>query len=90
MQTDRRAILSLVALGRISPSEAERLLVAWNQGWETFWVGAACIAAVLLAQFDATQALPGLAHFAQSLLSGRIFPLHHALVLLSHFFGGSL
>jgi CHASE2 domain-containing sensor protein len=90
MQTDRRAILSLIALGRISPSEAERLLVAWNQGWETFWVCAATVVAILLAQFDIDQALPALAHLVQSLLSGRMFTLHHALMLLSHFFGGSL
>jgi hypothetical protein len=90
MQTDRRAILSLVALGRISPNEAERLLVAWNQGWETFWVCTASLAAMLLAQFDANQALPALARIVQSLSTGRMIPLHHTLVLLSHFFGGSL
>jgi hypothetical protein len=34
MHTDRSAILSLVALGRITPREAERLLAAWRDGDE--------------------------------------------------------
>ena len=41
MNTDRRAILSLVATGRITASEAERLLVAWNDSRETVWILAA-------------------------------------------------
>jgi hypothetical protein len=90
MPNDRRTILSLVALGRISPAEAERLLIALNQGREGFWVCAACIAIVLLAQIDPNQALPGLVHLAQSLLSGRIIPLHHALAVVGRLFGGTL
>jgi len=38
MQTDRRAILTLVALGRITAAEAERLLLALNAGREGLWV----------------------------------------------------
>jgi len=45
MQTDRRSILHLVALGRITPAEAERLLIAWNEGREVVWGLIACIAA---------------------------------------------
>ncbi|MGA2216703.1 MAG: hypothetical protein ABSG51_01365 [Terracidiphilus sp.] len=94
MPHGRRTILSLVALGRISPAEAERLLIAWNQGREGFWVCAACIAIALLALLDPNQALPGLVHLAHSLLSGRIIPLHHplqhALAVVGRLFGGSL
>jgi hypothetical protein len=90
MQTDRRAILSLVALGRITPAEAERLLIAWNQGWESVLVCAACIAAALLAQLDPNQVLPGLVHLAQALISGRVIPLHHALAVVCRLFGGTL
>ena len=90
MQTDRRAILSLVALGRITPAEAERLLIAWNQGWESVLVYAACIAAVLLAELDPYRALPGIAHLAQALISARIISLHHALAVICRLFGGTL
>ena len=90
MQTDRRAILSLVALGRISPAEAERLLIVWNQSWENSWLVVALVVAWVVAQFDLHQALPDLAHFAQSLLSGRVIPLHHAMALANRIFGGKL
>jgi len=43
MRNDRRAILSLVALGRITPSEAERLLIACNASRDGFWIFAACV-----------------------------------------------
>lgn len=39
-----RMILRLVALGRLSPAEAERMLLAWNQGRETAWMVAGCVA----------------------------------------------
>jgi hypothetical protein len=90
MQTDRRAILSLVALGRITPAEAERLLIAWNQGRESVLVCAVCIAAVLLTQLDPNQVLPDLVHLAQALISGRVIRLHHALALVNRLFGGML
>jgi hypothetical protein len=90
MPNDRRAILSLVALGRITPAEAERLLIAWNQGWESVLVCAACIAAVLLAQLDPNQVLPSLVHLAQGLLSGRIISHHHALAVVCRLIGGRI
>jgi hypothetical protein len=72
MHGERQAILSLVAVGRITPREAERLLAAWNLGREEFWVIAACVAACL-AQF-----LPELARLAHSVL-----PLHHAVAAIT-------
>ena len=45
MQSDRRAILSLLAARRITALEAERLLVVWNDRRETFWLVAVCIIA---------------------------------------------
>jgi len=44
MQNDPGAILSLVALGRITPREAERLLVLWRDGDETIVQLALCLA----------------------------------------------
>ena len=68
MKRERQAILSLIALGRITPREGERLLAIWNAGREELWVFAACAAAVL------AQGLPVLERLAHSLLS-----LHHFL-----------
>ena len=42
MNNDRRAILSLIAMGRITPREAERLLAVWPDSSETAWVVGAC------------------------------------------------
>jgi hypothetical protein len=90
MNTDRRTILSLVALGRISPAEAERLLIVWNEGWDNSWLFIALIVALVMAVFDLPQALTSLAHFAQSLLSGREITLHHLLAQVCHPFGESI
>jgi hypothetical protein len=43
-----------------------------------------------MAVFDLPQALTSLAHFAQSLLSGREITLHHLLAQVCHPFGESI
>ena len=48
MINERRAILSLIASGRITAPEAERLLAAWEDTREWFWIALACAAACLL------------------------------------------
>ena len=75
MNRERQTILSLVALGRITPREAERLLAAWNGGREEVWVLGACVMAGV-AQF-----LPDLAGLAHTLLSA----LRHAVTALACF-----
>ncbi|HEY1984319.1 MAG TPA: hypothetical protein VGG85_02865 [Terracidiphilus sp.] len=87
MQRDRDAILSLIALGRITPAEAERLLVVWNEGREEHWVMAGCVAAGL-SQVHAI--LPLLARFAHTLAANNIPALHHALTVLNLWNGGIL
>jgi len=79
MQRERQAILSLVAMGRITPREAERLLAAWNSGREEFWVVGACVAACV-AQF-----LPELGRLAQLLPE-----IHHAVSAVTFWMGGML
>jgi hypothetical protein len=86
MQRDRRAILSLVARGRITPVEAERLLILCNEAREGTLVFIACIMLALLAQFNVQQGLSALMHFARTLLADDT--LHHALTLLTRFMGG--
>ena len=58
MNTDRRAILELIAMGRITPSEAERLLAAWNESRETTWVLIGAFALALIAQLHMHELLP--------------------------------
>jgi len=45
---ERRAILSLLAAGRITAAEAERLIAAWEDSREWIWIAVACFAACLL------------------------------------------
>jgi hypothetical protein len=97
MQTDRRAILTLVALGRITPVEAERLILAcnesaWPAGRQSLWVPVVCVAAfylVLSAQFDPRPWSVALAHIAHSLLPGALIALHHILPVITQLFGGT-
>ena len=44
MHNDRSAILSLVAIGRITPREAERLLAVWPDGDEAVLRLGLCLA----------------------------------------------
>lgn len=77
MKKDRSAILELVSLGRITPVEAERLLVAWSEERESRWIFGACAA-------------PAVVNFAHALwlqvvgMGG----LHHVAGLMSQFLGG--
>ncbi len=86
MNTDRRTILSLVAHGRITAAEAERLLIVWNETREGALVFTACIVLVLLAQVNLQQSLPVLMHVAHALLTSD--SVHHALTLFIRLTGG--
>ena len=90
MNSHRRAILQLVAMGRVTPGQAERLLIALNDDRETLWALAACIAISGLAQIHLSQLLPELLHVAQSIMPGSVISLHHALSLATRLFGGML
>jgi hypothetical protein len=85
MRNDRRAILSLVALGRITPSEAERLLIACDAGRDGFWIFAACVAATLFTLVP-HQGLAALLHVSRVLLADD--SLHYALSFIHHLPGG--
>jgi hypothetical protein len=90
MQTDRRTILHLVALGRITPAEAERLLLAWNEGRELSWVFAACVAVAVLTQLHLQGLLLELVRAASALLGPGSPVLHRALALFTNMYGGIL
>jgi hypothetical protein len=83
MGKDRLAILSLVALGRITPREAERLLAAWNAGREELLImGAAFLVCV-------AQSLPALERLART-LPERVPAIHHAVMAITFWIGGVL
>jgi hypothetical protein len=63
MNTDRRVILALIAMGRITPAEAERLLAAWDESLETAWILAISLVMVCLAQLNVHSLVPTLMHF---------------------------
>jgi|HubBroStandDraft_2_1064218.scaffolds.fasta_scaffold1883680_1 hypothetical protein len=48
MINERRAILSLVAMGRITAAEAERLILAWQDARDWIWIAIVCAAALAL------------------------------------------
>lgn len=84
MQTERRAIPSLLAARRITAAEAERLLVVGNDSRESLWLVAFCIIA-LSAQAQLEHSLSALLDFTDMLLPA--FALHHAATTLTCFLG---
>jgi hypothetical protein len=90
MNSHRRAILQLVAMGRVTAAEAERLLIASDHVQETLWTLIACIALVCLAPHYLREWLPHLHHIAHSLMSRSLISLHHAHSLSTRWFGGML
>jgi len=90
MRNDRRVILHLVAMGRITPAEAERLLIVWNEGREVLWVAVLCVAALILSQLPMWELRPDLARAAHGLLGSALHLSHHALALVIYLLGGVL
>jgi hypothetical protein len=80
MRKERRAILWLIASGRITAAEAERLLAVSNHGREELWVIAACVAIC-------TMQLIVPSRFAH-MLPDNIPTLHHVLSVLTFLLGG--
>lgn len=79
MTSDRRAILNLIAIGRITPAEAERLLTAWNDTHETLSIVALGLAFALLAQVHLHELLPMLLHFFNTQTPALAEAVNHAI-----------
>ena len=77
MHRERQAILSLIALGRITPREGERLLAAWNAGRDELWIVGACVVIVL------AQSLIPLAQVVQT-----FFSMHYVAATITYWIGG--
>jgi hypothetical protein len=90
MNTDRRAILSLVASGRITAVEAERLLAAWNDSRETAWILALSLAFALLAQIHLREVLPILMHIFSAQIPVLAAGAEHAISPITDILGGLL
>jgi hypothetical protein len=90
MNSDRRTILSLLALGRITPREAERLLAVWPDEDEFILKIAvsAAIAGTALPQMG--EFLSAFQHVATALLPEVFTAAEHALACFTHWFGGIL
>lgn len=78
MNSDRRTILALIAMGRITPAQAERLLAAVDESRETAWILAICLAGGCLAQLHLHELLPGLVHFFSAQIPALAEAVHHA------------
>lgn len=84
MNHDHRAILSLVAMGRITPREAERLLAVWPDGDDGLVRFALGLAFACLALSHMGEWLAGISRTLAA-----IVPMaHHALACITQVFGG--
>lgn len=83
MISDRRAILALIAMGRITPAEAERLLAAWNESHETLWIVALGLGFFMLAQVHLHDVMPMLLHFFNTQLPALAEAMRHAISLIT-------
>lgn len=80
MNIDRRAILALIAMGRITPAEGERLLAAWNESRETAWILIFSLAIVCLAQLNVNSVLPEVMHLFNAQLPALAEAIERALI----------
>jgi len=86
MNQDRRAIYQLLAQGRISPAQAERLIAAFGAERETAWVVAGCAAIVLFAQLHILA--PAVLHIVREMVAGGLPALHHIVNSIAFLLGG--
>ena len=87
MKDENRTILSLVAAGRISAAEAERLMAVSNADREVFWFAAA-VGGVIAAQGILQGLGPGISHLAHALAPGWHWAAQHAIALITKGLGG--
>ncbi len=81
MNTDRRAILSLIAMGRITPREAERLLVVSSGRDEATVRLVLLLAALWFLVPHAPQVITGLSHAMDAIVLWACTIGRHAVAL---------
>lgn len=85
---DRKVIFSLIAMGRITPAEAERLLAVSNDRSETVVAIAVCAAALLLTQMHGHGLASWISHFLRSLQPVVTTVLNNAHNVVAQLLGG--
>ena len=90
MNSEQHTILALMAMGRVTPSQAERLLAAVNETREMVWILALCLAGACVTQLPQHELLPRLLHFFHAQVPVLAEAVLHALSPLTRFLGGSL
>ncbi len=88
MPSERRAILQLLAIGRIDAADAERLLAIVSEERETTWALAGCAAFAAVTQLHGL--MPELEGLFKAALAGSLPALHHAFLSIALFLGGRL
>jgi len=84
MNNDRRAILSMVAMGRITPRDAERLIAVSPGSDDALVRLALCLAFAWLVLSQLSGVLAAFTRTFLALLPGT----HHAVACVTHWFGG--
>jgi hypothetical protein len=87
---DRRAIFSLIAMGRITPAQAERLLAVADERGETVLALAVCAIALCLTQTQRHELAPGISHLLRALLPWFTTAAHQLQNIMNEIFGGLL
>jgi hypothetical protein len=88
MDRDRRTLLQLVAVGRLNPAEAERLIAAQTFHREDAWLLPACLLMLVLPHHAPLHALLGGVYLFFSHLPGSIGYLGQIFSQLHHLTGG--
>jgi len=83
MNNERRTILALMAVGRITPAQAERLLGTLNETRETAWILALCLAYAGVSQLHLHEWIPGILHFFNAQMPAMAGTAHHALSVIT-------
>jgi hypothetical protein len=85
MNTDRQTILSLVATGRITPREAERLLAVWPSGDDDAILRLAlCLAFAALALPGLKEMLTEFTHTLAALMPTLLAVAHQTLACVTN------
>lgn len=89
MRGERRAILALMAAGRITAGEAMGLLRAWDARFEGLWVALLC-GVVLAAELAGQSPAGGWGHWVHSLVLQGADARGAAAGLLHKWMGGTI
>jgi hypothetical protein len=88
MNRDRVALLNLIAMGRITPREAERLLAVWNDPDETVLKLAVCLAVTWIALSHLHEFFAGIEQTVSVLVPGLWATAQRALASFAGLSGG--